>query len=97
MKIKLPYDPASLLLGMYPKELKPETGIHICIPMFRAAVFPGGSACNAGDLGSTSELGRSPGGGYGNPLQDSCLENPHGQTSLAGCNSWGGKEPDTTE
>ena len=24
-------------------------------------------------------LGRSPGGGHGNPLQYSCLENPHGQ------------------
>ena len=29
-------------------------------------------------------LGRSPGGGHGNPLQYSCLENPHGQRSLAG-------------
>ena len=27
-------------------------------------------------LGSTPELGRSPGGGHGNPLQYSCLENP---------------------
>ena len=34
------------------------------------------SACNAGDLGSIPELGRSPGGGNGNPLQYSCLENP---------------------
>ena len=25
-----------------------------------------------------------PGGGHGNPLQDSCLENPHGQRSLVG-------------
>ena len=33
------------------------------------------SACNAGDLGSIPRLGRSPGGGYGNPLQYSCLEN----------------------
>ena len=42
--------------------------------------FPGGSdgkesACNAGDLGSIPGLGTSPGGGHGNPLQDSCLEN----------------------
>ena len=42
--------------------------------------FPGGSdckksACNAGHLGSISESGRSPGGGNGNPLQYSCLEN----------------------
>ena len=37
------------------------------------------SACNAGDTGdagSTSGLGRSPGGGNGNLLQYSCLENP---------------------
>ena len=31
---------------------------------------------NAGDTGSISGLGRSPGGGNGNPLQYSCLENP---------------------
>ena len=33
---------------------------------------------NAGDIrdaGSILGLGRSPGGGHGNPLQDSCLEN----------------------
>ena len=29
-------------------------------------------------------LGRSPGGGHGNPSQYSCLENPAGQRSLAG-------------
>ena len=43
--------------------------------------FPGGSggeesACNAGDLDSIPGLGRSSGGGHGNPLQYSCLENP---------------------
>ena len=43
--------------------------------------FPGGSdgkesTCNAGDLGSIPGLGRTPGGGNGNPLQYSCLENP---------------------
>ena len=41
--------------------------------------------CNAGDLGSFPGLGRSLGGGHGTPLQYSCLENPHGQRSLAGC------------
>ena len=34
------------------------------------------SACRVGDLGSFPGLGRSPGGGNGNPLQYSCLENP---------------------
>ena len=33
-------------------------------------------ACNAGDRGSVSQSGRSPGGRYGNPLQYSYLENP---------------------
>ena len=34
------------------------------------------SACNSGDTGPIPRLGRSPGGGHGNPLQYSCLENP---------------------
>ena len=46
--------------------------------------FPGGAAvknlpANAGDIrdtGLTTGSGRFPGGGYGNPLQYSCLENP---------------------
>ena len=47
--------------------------------------FPHGSdgkasACNARDLGSIPESGRSPGEGNGNPLQHCCLENPmHGR------------------
>ena len=43
--------------------------------------LPGDSAvknlpANAGDLDSIPGLGRFPGGGNGNPLQYSCLENP---------------------
>ena len=34
------------------------------------------SSANAGDKGLTSGSGRSHGGGNGNPLQHSCLENP---------------------
>ena len=64
--------------------------------------FPGGSVgkestCNVGDLGLIPGLGRSPGGGHGNSLQYSCLENPHGQRILVGYNAWGHKEMDTTE
>ena len=33
-------------------------------------------AASAGDVGSIPGLGRSSGGGNGNPLQYSCLENP---------------------
>ena len=41
-------------------------------------------------------LGRAPGEGNGNPLQNSCLENPHGQRSLVGDGPWGCQELDTT-
>ena len=34
------------------------------------------SACTAGDMGLVPGSGGSPGEGNGNPLQDSCLENP---------------------
>ena len=64
--------------------------------------FPGDldgeeSACNVGDLGLIPGLGRSSGKGNGNPLQYSCLENSHGQRSLAGHSPWGHKELDMTE
>ena len=56
---------------------------HIVVPNLG---FPDGtsskdSPANAGDIrdaGLISGLGRSLGGGSGNPLQDSCLENPYG-------------------
>ena len=64
--------------------------------------FPGGSdckesTCNVGDLDLIPELGKSPGGGLGNRLQYSCLENPHGQRRLVGYSPWGCKESDMTE
>ena len=64
--------------------------------------LPGGSGskestCNVGDLSSIPGLGRFPGGGHGNPLQYSCLENPLGQRSLAGYSPWGQKESDMTK
>ena len=63
--------------------------------------FPAGSdgkesACNAGDPGSIPGLGGSPGEGNGNPLQCSCLENPHGQRNLAGYSPWDYKESGMT-
>ena len=62
--------------------------------------FPGGSvgkesAYNAGD--PIPRSGRSPGGGHGNPLQYSCLENPDGQRSVVDYSPQGHKELDTTE
>ena len=51
--------------------------------------FPGGSVSkNPPKMwqtwGSIPGLGGSPGGGHSSPLQDPCLENPRGQTNLAG-------------
>ena len=56
--------------------------------------FPGGSAVknlpgNAGDVGSVSGRGGSPGAGNGNPLQYSCLENPLDRGAWwATCSPW---------
>ena len=55
------------------------------------------SAGDARDVSSIPGSGRSPGVGIDNPLQSSCLENPHGQRSLAGYSPWGHKELDVTE
>ena len=40
------------------------------------------STCNAEDMGSIPELGRSPEGSHDNPLQYSCLENPMARGAL---------------
>ena len=60
---------------------------RVCSMASQVVLVVKNSPANAGDLrdvGSIPGLGRSPGGGHGSPLQYSCLENPHGQRSLAG-------------
>ena len=57
-------------------------------------VWPGSSdgkesACSAGDLCLILESGRCPGGGNGNPLQYSCLENPQWTEEPGGLQSMG--------
>ena len=55
--------------------------------------------CSAGDAGDTGLIpgsGRSPGGGHGNPLQYSCLENPMTEEP-GGLESTACKELDTTD
>ena len=68
--------------------------------------FPGGtvvknppaSAGDTEDVGSVPGLGRALGGGHGNPLQYSCLENPMDrERTLAGWSPWGHKESWQTE
>ena len=62
--------------------------VHVYVCTMTLGLFGGSdckeSACNVGVLGSIPGLGRFPGGGLGNPLQYSCLENPPGQRSLVG-------------
>ena len=58
------------------------------------------SACSAGDtgdLGTVLVLGRSPGGGNGNPLQYPCLENPMDRGTWWASVHGVTKESDTTE
>ena len=53
---------------------------------------------SVGDAGLIPGLGRSPGGGPGNLLQYSCLENPVDRGAWrATVSPWGHKESDTTE
>ena len=64
--------------------------------------FPGGSVgkkicLQCGRPGFNPWVGKSPGEGSDNPLQYSCLENPHRQKSLVGCSPCGHKESDMTE
>ena len=55
---------------------KYSSGAFLVAQMVLKKIFFKSSACNIGDLGSIPGLGRSPGGGNGNPLQYSCLRNP---------------------
>ena len=58
------------------------------------------SACNAGatgDVGSIPGSGRALGGGHGNPLQYSCLENPMDRGAWWAIVHKVTKESDTTE
>ena len=49
------------------------------------------------NAGGARDAGRPPGGGHDNPLQYSCLENPHGQRSVARYSPKGCIESDMTE
>ena len=55
------------------------------------------NAGDAGDVGSIPGSGRSPGGGHGNSLQYSCLENPMDRGAWQATSPQGRKESDTTD
>ena len=57
-------------------------------------------ATNARDVRDTLSIpgsGKSPGGGHGNPLRYSCLENPMDRGALLGYGPQGHRESDTSE
>ena len=100
--------------GFCPCSPAPVQGIFLNHLPLLLMGFPGGSdgkesACNAGDLGSITGLGRSPGEGKSYPLQYSSLENSMDrgvfllcllmpeENSMAGYSPWGCKESDMTE
>ena len=56
---------------------------------------PPATAGDARDVDSNPGLGRFPGGGHGNPLQYSCLENPMDRGAWWD-SPWGSKELDMT-
>ena len=58
---------------------------------------PSASAEDIRDAGSIHGSGRSPGGGYDNPLQDSCLENPMDRGAWWAIVHGVAKESNTTE
>ena len=62
-------------------------------------IYPNPPA-NAGDISHVGLIpgsGRFPGGGHGNPLQYSCLENPMGREAWRAAVHRISKESDTTE
>ena len=69
------------MFQVYSKVILLHIYTNIILKLFSIMGFPHSSVgkesgCNAGDPGLIPGLGRYPGERNGNPLQDSCLENP---------------------
>ena len=73
--------PESLVRRHGEEQIQPHTG---WLGGFLGGQVVKNTPADTGDPGSILRLGRSPGGGHGNLLQYSHLENPHGQRSLVG-------------
>ena len=69
--VKNPPTMRETLVRLLSQEGPLEKGLatHSSIPGLPCGSDSKESTCSAGDLGSTPGLGRSPGGGHGNPLQ----------------------------
>ena len=73
------------------KTLYSPTSHHMGFPDSSVVKNLPANASDAEDAGSILGPERSPAGGNGHPLQDSFLENAHGQRTLVGYSSWGYK------
>ena len=95
LKTKLPCDPAIPWLDLYHKKAIIQKDLNFQASLVAQMVknLPAMWETRVRSLGWED----SPGGGHGNPLQYSCLENPHGQRSLVGDSPWSWKESDMTE
>ena len=86
-------------MDICPREIKTYVQSNTCTVVFSNDSASKESTYNAGhtgDMDSIPELRRCPGGGNGNPLQYSCLENPMDWSAWhAGPRSY--KESDTTK
>ena len=65
---------SSLVLGKLPSLF--QQNLKGASQMVLELKNPPANAGDVRDMGPIPGLGRSPGGGHGNPLQNSCLENP---------------------
>ena len=105
-KVNCPKSQSYLVMGLEFESRSVCIDLKLRLPLYiyhsAYTGFPGGSdgkesACNVGDLGLIPGLGRPPREGHGNPLQHSCLENPHEKRGLADCSSRGHQKLDTAE
>ena len=103
MIFKVPLSGGGLVLPLsFPQALSTESRVH-----WRGGPAPSartGFRWSPGPMDSFFRrpgfdpwVGMSPWRRTCNPLQYACLEDPHGQRSLAGYSPRGGKESDTTE
>ena len=97
-----------MILLLFPGQESPESLVrrhgedHIQPHIGWPGGFPGGQVVtnpppDTGDPGPILGLGRSPGGGNGNPHQYSCLENLMDREELGGLQSTGSQISDSTE
>ena len=98
LRVRISFAPRQGLWRAATAELQTRTRCHLS--RLRRASLVAQMVKNPPEIWETCSipgLGRSPGGGHGNTLQYSCLEDLDRQRSLVGYSPWGHKESDITE